>query len=203
MGQGTILWIGLLCVLAVLFAITLRRMALLVRRTRDLERFQRAADDLAARLGAAVAPLVAALDALRRHAGDPVSVRETLAAARVELDRLAADGRAVRAPRGLEPTAAALAGELARAVRAAEMVEHGLSALPDARGGRELEAETALKRGALNLRHASDTVTRLAREIAAIRPSDLATGAAGAAAGAAPLVPGASAERGLEDVEGA
>jgi len=199
MGQGTILWIGLLCGLAVLFAITLRRMALLVRRTRDLERFQRAADDLAVRLAAATGPVVRDLDALRRHAGDPAAAAETLAVTRVELDRLAAEGLALRPPNGLEKAGSAVSGELARAVRAAEMVEHGLSALADTRGGRELEAETSLKRGVLNLRHASDTVTRLAREVAAVRPSDLAA----RTAGATQLVAGSSAEFVVSDFEDA
>ena len=38
---------------------------------------------------------------------------------------------------------------------------------------RELEAQTSLKRGALNLRHAREASTRLAAEIAALRPADL------------------------------
>ena len=41
--------------------------------------------------------------------------------------------------------------------------------------GRDLEAQTSLKRGTLNLRHATEAATRIAAEIAAVRPADLLT----------------------------
>jgi hypothetical protein len=76
-------------------------------------------------------------------------------------------------PRGWPRAPAAFTVELERAARAGELVGHGLDALLAYRSGRELEAQTSLKRGALNLRHAREAATRIAAEIAALRPADL------------------------------
>lgn len=198
MSEGNILWIGLLAVLAVAFVVVLRRLSGLIRRTRDLERFQRAAQGLSARLASTIGPLVRDLDALRRHGGDFEATVSALPAAREALERLAADGRELRVPRGLESMGAAMVAELARAVRAAEMVRHGLEALADTRGGRELEAQTSLKRGTLNLRHANETFSRLVRQAKAIGPADLADLRSGTIAAPAP----ASAPYGSEDFDG-
>ncbi|HXG40826.1 MAG TPA: hypothetical protein VNJ28_07780, partial [Candidatus Limnocylindrales bacterium] len=60
---------------------------------------------------------------------------------------------------------AAIVAELERAGRALEMVEHGRSILASARrGGRELEAQTSIKRGYLNLLHAREAIRRHAAE---------------------------------------
>ena len=53
------------------------------------------------------------------------------------------------------------------------MVEHGLDALLADRGGRDLEAQTSLKRGALNLRHSREAAARLRKEIEGTTPADL------------------------------
>ena len=42
--------------------------------------------------------------------------------------------------------------------------------------GRDLEAQTSLKRGALNLRHARDAFAERARKVADLRPADLVPG---------------------------
>jgi len=175
-SQGTVLWIGLLVLLAALFLLTLRRLSVLVRRTRDLERFQRALEGFSNRLSTTVGPLVRDLDDLRRRAGDPATLAQRIPDAKGELARLAAEGRSLAAPNGLESLGAAMAGELERASRAATTVATGLSAMSDARGGRELEAQTSLKRGALNLRNATETYDRLLAQARAVRPADLARG---------------------------
>lgn len=174
MSEGSILWIGLLGVLAVALVVVLRRVSGLIRRTRDLERFQRAAQGLGWRLASTTGPLVRDLDALRRHSGDPEAVATTLSTARAALDALVVEGRALQPPRGLESMAASMISELARAVRAAEMVRYGLEALADTRGARDVEAQTSLKRGALNLRHASESFNHLVRQAKAVVPADLA-----------------------------
>ena len=178
MSEGNILWIGLLVVLVVALVIALRRVSGLIRRTRDLERFQRATQGLGSRLASTTGPLVRDLDALRRHAGDPEAASTALSTARAALEGLAVEGRTLQAPRGLESMAASMTAELARAVRAAEMVRYGLEALADTRGAREIEAQTSLKRGTLNLRHASESFNLLVRQARAIRPADLAERAA-------------------------
>ena len=53
------------------------------------------------------------------------------------------------------------------------------------RGGRELEAQTSLKRAALNLRHARDAFGRAPPRCRDLRPVDLVPGASGAADGPA------------------
>ena len=173
MGQAALIWLVVLVVLAVLFVLTLRRLSTLVGRTRTLERYQKQAAHLATRLSATADPFVVQLDEIRRRSGDARGMADAIPAAQDALRAIADEGRAAKVPTGLRREGAALIVELERAVRAAELVGHGLDALVADRGGRDLEAQTSLKRGALNLRHASEAAARIAREIGAIRPADL------------------------------
>lgn len=197
MELTTILWLLLLVVLALLFAITLRRMSALVARTRALEGFQAAVESLDRRFAGVVEPLVRALDETRRHAGDPVALAEQVTAAQAVIDELRAECRALAAPALLAGVPPALAGDLDRAARAASHVEHGLGSMVRASLGRDLEAQTALKRGTLNLRHAQEAFSLRAREVARLRPADLAPGAPPSAI-AAPLAVYAAGD--VEDV---
>ena len=178
---GAILWIALLAVLIGLLALflgTTRRMSVLIARTRDLEQVQRSVASIDLRLAAATDPLVARLDELRRRTGDPQALARELEPAQATLQDLAAETRALRLPEVLAGQAAVMVHETERAVRAAALVEHGLQALLAARGNRELEAQTSLKRGALNLRHAREAFGRAAADVAALRPADVAQHAA-------------------------
>jgi hypothetical protein len=174
MTRDTVLWLALLVVLGALFVATFRRMSVLVARTRDLERFQKETAALDGRFAAVAEPLVRALDEARRHAGDPDALRAGLPAAQAELAGLVTDARTLSVPTGLDPIAAVLREELDRAVRAAALVEHGLGSMSTASIGRDLEAQTSLKRGALNLRHAREAFARAVRKAEALRPADLA-----------------------------
>ena len=174
MSGGTQLWLVVLAVLCVLALLVLRRMSQLVGRTRELERFQRAARDLDSRFAEASYPLVNSLDEIRRRAGDPAALAERLPDIAAALRSAAADARNLRPPARLRDRATALARELDRAVRAVELVEHGLDALLAARGNRELEAQVSLKRGALNIRHAREAFSAVVRDVRSIRPADLA-----------------------------
>ena len=187
MPLSTILWLGLLAALAVLFVVTLRRMSQLIARTRGLERFQKAVEGLETRFVASVGPLVRELDDTRRHAGDPVVLRERLAEAQTVLGELRAECSAIAAPAGLAAAVTGLAGDLDRAIRAASLVEHGLAAGVNASLGRDLEAQTSLKRGALNLRHTQEAFTARTQEIAALRPADLVPGGTVRSAVSAPM----------------
>ena len=176
MPEAALLWLGmLLLVLLGMFALTARRMSKLIARTRDLEAFQRAVADLDSSLGAIVDPLVAQLDDIRRRAGDPVSLSRGLDAIQGQLDELVGRGRELRPPRALSEDATSLLAELDRASRATDLLEHGLDALLAHRGHRELEAQTSLKRAALNLRNARGAAAYIARRVAAVRPADLLT----------------------------
>jgi hypothetical protein len=172
---GALVWLAVLVALAALFALTLRRMSTLVRRTRDLERFQRHVAGLDQGLAAVVNPCVTHLDEIRRRSGDPASLAASLPETQQALRTFAAEGRSLRPPEALARHGVAIVVELERAVRATDLVEHGLGALLADRSGRELEAQTSLKRGALNLRHAREAMARLAAEVAAVRPGDLIT----------------------------
>ena len=174
MPLQTILWLLVLFVLAILFVLVLRRVSTLIARTRDLERYQRAVAGLDVRSAAVVDPLVRELDEARRHAANPEALRDAVTAAQVIAAELAAEARALATPAPLVSTTVALIAELDRAARAADMAEHGLNALTAGTRGRDLEAQTSLKRGALNLRHAREAIARLARGVAALRPVDIA-----------------------------
>jgi hypothetical protein len=170
-----LLWLVVLVVLVALFLLTLRRLSVLVGRTRSLERYQKLTRQLAERLAATGDPFVVQLDEIRRRSGDPRSLAEAMPGAQDALRAIADEGRAAKVPRGLAREAAAFTVELERAVRAAELVGHGLDALVADRGGRDLEAQTSLKRGTLNLRHSTEAASRIVAEIAAVRPGDLLT----------------------------
>jgi hypothetical protein len=65
---------------------------------------------------------------------------------------------------------AAMLYELERAGRALEMVAHGCALLATTRSGyRELEAQTAVKRGYLNALHAREAIARHAADLASGR----------------------------------
>ena len=189
MTDGTGLWLLLLAILAFAAALILRRMGRLIARTRELEGFQRSARQLDRVFGATADPMVARLDELRRHAGDPQGLVGLLGPASETLRTAATEARALRPPARLRGEAQGLARELDRAIRATEMVEHGLDALLAVRGGRELEAQTSLKRGALNLRHARSSFHEIVAQVLAVGPADVATNAPMRSAGAGATVP--------------
>jgi hypothetical protein len=173
MTLAVAVWLIILAVLIVGFLIVLRRTSLLIGRTRDLEDYQHAIAALDARLGAIVEPLERALGDIRRHAGDPRALRGALDDAQTALRTLAGEAGELRPPEGLEPLAAAFGQEIERAQRAAEMLEHGLDTLLAVRGGRELDAQTTLKRADLHLRTAREGCAQVAARIAAVMPADL------------------------------
>lgn len=179
MTAGAIIWAGLLVALLILFVLTARRMSELAARTRELERLQRSVESIDRRLAAATDPLIARVDAIRRHAGDAESLARDLGPARGMLEELAVEARAIRLPTGLAAQASVMIQEADRAVRAADMVAHGLDTMLAVRGNFGTEAEVSLKRGALNLRHAREAFGRAAAAVAALQPADLAPGAPG------------------------
>jgi hypothetical protein len=174
MKAELILWVGLLVVLLLLFLAVLRRLSVLIARTRDLERVQRSVESINRRFAIAIGPIVDRLDEIRRRSGDPMLLARDLDPARSMLEDLAVETRKLRVPAMLAGQAAVMVHEMDRALRATELVGHGMDALLAARGHRDLEAQTSLKRGALNLRHARDAFGRAAAEVAAVRPADVA-----------------------------
>jgi len=171
-----LLWFAVLVALGALFAKTYGRMSTLTTRTRDLEDFQEAVDSIDRRFGAVTQPLLRGLDEARRHAGDPSGIPGLVTEAQAVIDELTGETTALAAPEGLAPVVTAMTGDLERAERAVMLVEHGLAMMTNTSIGRDLEAQTSLKRGALNLRHARDAFAERARRVADIRPADMVPG---------------------------
>jgi hypothetical protein len=174
---AAIVWAALAVALLLLFVVTARRMSALAARTRELERIQRSVESIDRRLAAVADPLVVRLDGIRRHAGDAEGLAHDLVPARATLEDLAAEARTLQLPVGFAAQASVMVHETERAVRAVDMVAHGLDTMLVARRSFEVESQTSLKRGALNLRHAREAFGRAAAVIAALQPADLAPGA--------------------------
>ena len=149
-------------VLAAAFIVLFRRASRALTRTREEERFRDAVEDLAKRI-----------DAVRRHQLDADAIAPNLEAAHDAVGRYAEEASSLRGPVPADDVRASLLEELDRAARALEMVAHGCT-LMAASGGRnrELEAQTAIKRGYLNTLHAREAIARHADDLASSRPAE-------------------------------
>jgi hypothetical protein len=157
-------------ILLVLFALVLRRAGRFIAATRDAERFRRQAGDLGTRIETSLSQICERVDAVRRGQVGPDLLADDIVASLDAVTRYGDEARALRPPRdGLRIRDEVIA-ELERAGRALQMIEHGRSIQASARsGGREIEAQTAIKRGYLNVLHAREAIAHqasLARGIA-------------------------------------
>lgn len=158
-------------VLAAMFLLFLRRAGRLGAATRDVERFRRQVGDLAGRAEVSLAEMSGRVDAVRRGSVAASALMDDLAASLDAADRYADEARTLRVPPDGQLIRDALVSELERARRALEMVEHGCTIQATMRAGsRGLEAQTAIKRGYLNLLHAREAIARHAQEAAALVP---------------------------------
>lgn len=147
--------------LAAGLAVVLRGTGRIVARTREVELFRGAVKDLAARVDGSLGGAVGQIDAVRRRQVGPDTIAETLDAALDAVARYTDEAKALRGPRKAQRIRSDLVAELERAWRALEMVEHGRSIMVNARRGpRELEAQTSIKRGYLNLIHAREAFAK-------------------------------------------
>jgi cell division protein FtsB len=161
--------------LAAGLAVVLRGTGRIVARTRELEQFRAAVRDLAARIDASIGGAVGDIDAVRRRQIGPDTIVDTIAAATDAVERYAEEAKALRGPRAVQHIRADLVADLERARRALGMVEHGTTTMVTARRGpRELEAQTSLKRGYLNLIHAREAIARHALEAQSLGTGDSA-----------------------------
>jgi hypothetical protein len=164
-------------VLAAVFLLFLRRAGRLGAATRDVERFRRQVGDLANRAEVSLAEMSVRIDALRRGSVAASALTDDLTASLDAAQRYADEARGLRAPHDGDLIRDALVSELERARRALEMVEHGCTIQSTMRAGsRGLEAQTAIKRGYLNLLHAREAIARHAQEAAALVPADTSRG---------------------------
>lgn len=159
--------------LAVAFLVVLRRASLVVTESRDEERLRRAVEDLALRIDRSLGGVIERIDAVRRHHVAADAIEQNLAAASDAVVRYAEEAATLHGSIPAEDVRANLLAELERAGRALEMVTHGCMLLDEAPDGpRELEAQTAIKRGYLNALHAREAISRHAADLAAARPAD-------------------------------
>jgi hypothetical protein len=141
--------------------IVVRRGARAIAETRDTQHFRRGVADLAARVDQSLGGVGGRIDAVRRKTAAAEDIAENIAAARDAVARYEEEARALHGPAGANELRDAIVAELERAGRALEMVDHGCGILTTARvGSRELEAQTAIKRGYLNVIHAREAIAR-------------------------------------------
>jgi hypothetical protein len=161
-------WIVLLPILAFIalasgLIVVFRRTGRIVAKTRETEGFRSSVRDLCARIDQSLAGAAARIDLLRHHEVGPDAIGDTLEAATDAVDRYIEEARALRGPVAAVEIRDDLVAGLERAGRALATVEHGATIMTSVRGGaRELEAQTSIKRGYLNLIHARDAIARQA-----------------------------------------
>ena len=126
----------------------------------------RTAVDIARRADRSLAELSLLVDDLRRRRAGPEASAASLHACAEALRRYAVEAEAVDR-RGRYPEGTGLRAEVERAIRAVDLVEHGRVRMLDPHAEGISEGETEIKRGYLNLLHASESIRARADEIAA------------------------------------
>lgn len=147
--------------LAIGVAIVLRRAGRIVARTREIEGFRSSVRDLTTRIDQSLEGAAGRIDAVRRGQLGADTIGATIEAATDAVKRYTEEVRALKGPSIAAEVRDAIAEDLGRAERALGMVEHGAGILAQVRRrGRELEAQTSIKRGYLNLIHAREAIVR-------------------------------------------
>ena len=147
-------------VLAVGFAVVLRRAGRIVARTREVESFRSSVTGLAARVDQSLDGAIGRIDAVRRQQLAADTIGATIEAGTDAITRYIGEARELHGPPAAEAIRDDLVAELERADRALQMVDHGAAILAQVtRRGRELEAHTSIKRGYLNLVHAREAIS--------------------------------------------
>jgi hypothetical protein len=160
-------------ILLALFVLVLRRAGRFLAATRDVERFRRQVGDLAGRVEISLGEICSRVDAVRRGQLSADQVGDDVTASMAAVTRYADEARGLRPPAEGRRIRDDIVAELERANRALEMIEHGRSIQASARsGGREIEAQTAIKRGYLNVLHAREAIAHHAKAAAAISATD-------------------------------
>lgn len=156
----------LFAALVIAFFGVLNRAASVVADTRVEDAFRHDAGTIAGRAVDHLGEACARIDRVRRRLDAPDALDEVVPPALEVLDGLAGEAAALTAPPPLAPLRDRLAEEIERAIRAAETVRHGGVLLGVTAGRpRELEGETSIKRGYLNLLHAREALQELGADL--------------------------------------
>jgi hypothetical protein len=141
--------------------IVLRRAGRIVARTREVEGFRSSVRDLTARIDQSLDGATGRIDAVRRGQLAADTIGPTIEAATDAVTRYTDEARGLKGPSIAAEIREAIVEDLERAERALGMVGHGAGILAQVRRrGRELEAQTSIKRGYLNLIHAREAIVR-------------------------------------------
>ncbi|HEY3163513.1 MAG TPA: hypothetical protein VGJ71_04090 [Candidatus Limnocylindrales bacterium] len=158
-------------ILLALFVLVLRRAGRFINATRDVERFRRQVGDLAERAETSLGEVSKRVDAVRRGQLGADQIAEDLSASMDAVVRYTNEARGFHPPDDGRAIREEIVAALERSARALEMIEHGRSIQTSARsGGREIEAQTAIKRGYLNVLHARESIShqaKVARDLSA------------------------------------
>jgi len=165
--------LAIFVVLLIVFLAVLRRVGIVVAESRESATFRHEVEDLASRVDATLSDIVGRIDALRRQQIEADEIATPLDAALDALVRYSEEARSLGGPPIVATAKASFAAEIDRADRALQMVEHGASILGSVSSGQRFgEAQTAIKRGYLNVLHARDAIARHAADIANARSAE-------------------------------
>jgi len=150
-------------ILLILFLLVLRRAGRFIAETRDVERFRRQLGDLAGRIETSLGEICERVDGVRRGQFGADTIGDDITASLDAVARYADEAKALHPPPDGRRIRDEIVSELERAGRALEMIEHGRSIQVSARSsGREIEAQTSIKRGYLNVLHAREAIAHQA-----------------------------------------
>jgi hypothetical protein len=144
--------------------VVLRRAGRIVARTREVEGFRSSVRELTSRIDQSLEGATGRIDAVRRGQLAADTIGPTIEAATDAVSKYADEARALKGPPTAIDIREAIVEDLERAERALGMVDHGAKILAQVRRrGREVEAQTSIKRGYLNLIHAREAILRHAQ----------------------------------------
>jgi hypothetical protein len=171
---GIVLPLVLLALLVFVLVMLARRAARALAVARAATAFQQQVTGLSGRLTPVIEELVRRVDAVRRHQLPPEEIREVLTEARETFESEREALGTWQLPDGFTALVGDVAEDLERLSRAVETIDFGTQlVVAGSSRHRELEAQTAIKRGYLNLIHARqsfhDHVATVASRAEAIR----------------------------------
>ncbi|HEX5466741.1 MAG TPA: hypothetical protein VFW92_08730 [Candidatus Limnocylindrales bacterium] len=171
MAWTVVLPLLLLALLVYVFIEFARRARVALALAREAAGFRAAASGLGHTIDELLGHLAQRTDAVRHGTLPPGELTDELQAAVQTLDQAADTARGFAAPSAAEPLRDELAEDIARGSRAVEMILHGCQLAADGRGRQtELEAQTNVKRGYLNLLHAREALAGHVADAARTQP---------------------------------
>jgi hypothetical protein len=148
----------LLALVVFVLVVFVQRASRALARVRAMAAFERDTTTLSSRVGSIVDQFIGRMEAVRRRQLDVAELRGELAVVHGEVASAREAIEGWRIPAGFPQSHAALREDLDRMARALEMIDFGVDlTVGGDRRQREMESQTAAKRGYLALRHARDS----------------------------------------------